>query len=207
MHRHVAGAAVAVGAACDANAFPCEKNAGFSATHSAKTTKSRHGKSGRKRASRDRPAVSRSGRSKRHAADRSYAARRKEHAPQLQTTQPVLTALIDPVPRGQISGAAAAQRIARVAGAAKCAVGEEGLTRIQDDADLLAMRREGELVGCQRAQRWLSMSGFRRTGDTAAHGRRNFCPTCRACTTDDFIGRCRSTRRCGRLSISAIWSW
>ncbi len=65
----------------------------------------------------------------------------------LQTTQPVMTALIDPVPRGHFVAPRPLKGSHESLVRQNVRSDEEGLTRIQDDAELLTMRREGELVG------------------------------------------------------------
>jgi len=64
-----------------------------------------------------------------------------------QTSQPVLTALIDPVPRGHFTVPRPLKGSHESLVRQNVRSDEEGLTRVQDDADLLAMRRDGELVG------------------------------------------------------------
>ena len=66
--------------------------------------------------------------------------------PHLQTTQPVMTALIDPVPRGHFPVPPPLKGSHDSLVRQNVRSDEEGLTRIQDDADLMSMRRGGELV-------------------------------------------------------------
>jgi hypothetical protein len=65
----------------------------------------------------------------------------------LQTTQPAITALIDPVPRGKFVAPPPLKGSHESLVRQNVRSDEEGLSRIQDDADLEAMRRDGELVG------------------------------------------------------------
>ncbi len=58
-----------------------------------------------------------------------------------------MTALIDPVPRGHFVAPPPLKGSHESLVRQNVRSDEEGLTRIQDDADLQAMRREGELVG------------------------------------------------------------
>ncbi len=125
-----------------------KKTKASGATHSGKTTKSRHGKSGVSAPHATSQKVSRSGRSKSHAADKVTRREAKKNTPPIpQTTQPVLTALIDPVPRGHFAAPPPLKGSHESLVRQNVRSDEEGLTRIQDDADLLAMRRGGELVG------------------------------------------------------------
>jgi hypothetical protein len=64
-----------------------------------------------------------------------------------RTTQPVITALIDPVPRGHFVPLPPLKGSHESLVRQNVRSDEEGLSRIQDDADLQAMRRDGELVG------------------------------------------------------------
>lgn len=115
-------------------------------THASKTATRHRSKSdaARHRASRTwvrrseaNPPKNRSGAALRRARTSSV---------QLQTMQPVMTALIDPVPRGHFAVPAPLKGSHESLVRQNVRSEEEGLTRIQDDADLLAMRRAGELV-------------------------------------------------------------
>jgi Family of unknown function (DUF5715) len=121
-----------------------KKTSASGSTHSGKTTKSRHGKSGvsthpatTQKASRSNPRLD-------HKAGLGGA---PNVSASLQTTQPVMTALIDPVPRGHFVVPRPMKGSHESLVRQNMRSDEEGLTRIQDDADLLAMRRGGELVG------------------------------------------------------------
>jgi Family of unknown function (DUF5715) len=72
--------------------------------------------------------------------------RAKRGSPHLQTTQPVMTALIDPVPQGHFPVPPPLKGSHDSLVRQNVRSNEEGLTRIQDDADLMLMRRGGELV-------------------------------------------------------------
>jgi hypothetical protein len=67
-------------------------------------------------------------------------------SPNSQTTQPVMTALIDPVPRGHFPVPPPLKGSHDSLLRQNVRSDEEGLTRIQDDADLVSMRRDGSLV-------------------------------------------------------------
>jgi hypothetical protein len=117
---------------------------------SGKTAKSLHNKSGvsARRARRaSAQTVKRSGLSKAHATEKVTRHAAKNGPPIPQTTQPVLTALIDPVPRGHFVVPRPLKGSHESLVRQNVRSDEEGLTRIQDDADLLAMRRDGALVG------------------------------------------------------------
>ncbi len=64
----------------------------------------------------------------------------------LQTTQPAITALIDPVPRGRFPAPPPLKGSHDSLVRQNVRSDEEGLTRVQDDADLMSMRRDGSLV-------------------------------------------------------------
>ena len=94
-----------------------------------------------------RPSLRRAPAGRRATAVETRALRRaRRKAASLQPTQPLTTALIDPVPRGRIP------LLAPMKGSYDSLVRqnvrseEDGLLRIQDDASLLSMRREGTLV-------------------------------------------------------------
>jgi Family of unknown function (DUF5715) len=63
-----------------------------------------------------------------------------------QTAQPVVTALVDPVPRGHFPAPPPMKGSHESLVRQNVRSEEEGLTRVQDDAQLLAMRRAGDLV-------------------------------------------------------------
>ena len=91
--------------------------------------------------------VSRSGAKVVRASSPFLLRRKRSGSAQLQTTQPVMTALIDPVPRGHFAVPPPLKGSHESLVRQNVRSDEEGLTRIQDDADLLVMRRDGELVG------------------------------------------------------------
>jgi hypothetical protein len=111
-----------------------------------KTTKSRHAKSGVGTQLASTQHVSHASPPKPHSAQEvaSRGARSKSAA--LQTTQPVMTALIDPVPRGHFVVPRPLKGSHESLVRQNARSDEEGLTRIRDDADLHAMRRDGALV-------------------------------------------------------------
>jgi Family of unknown function (DUF5715) len=82
----------------------------------------------------------------RHGAGSATLRRVRGSATHVQPTQPAVTALIDPVPRGHFPVLPPLKGSHDSLVRQNVRSDEEGLTRIQDDADLLAMRREGELV-------------------------------------------------------------
>ena len=90
--------------------------------------------------------VSRSAPESAHASGEAALRRAKNGSPHLQTTQPVMTALIDPVPRGRFPAPPPLKGSHDSLVRQNVRSDEEGLTRIQDDADLMSMRRDGELV-------------------------------------------------------------
>jgi hypothetical protein len=67
-------------------------------------------------------------------------------SPHLQTTQLVMTALIDPVPQGHFPVPPPLKGSHDSLVRQNVRSDEEGLTRVQDDADLISMRRDGSLV-------------------------------------------------------------
>jgi hypothetical protein len=87
----------------------------------------------------------------------------------LQTTQPVVTALIDPVPQGHISPPAPMKGSHDSLVRQNVRSEEEGLTRIRDDAALLSMRRDGELVALPATSAL--------TVDVRLPGNRRYCRT------------------------------
>jgi len=115
--------------------------------HRGETAKSRHAESGgagvhpasAQRASLvDSPKV--------YGTEKAALRRARRKSASLQTTQPVMTALIDPVPRGHFVVPRPLKGSHESLVRQNLRSDEEGLSRIQDDADLLAMRRAGELV-------------------------------------------------------------
>jgi hypothetical protein len=73
----------------------------------------------------------------------AHARREPTH---LHTVQPVSTALIDPVPRGRFAFPPPLKGSHDSLVRQNVRSNEDGLTRIQDDADLLELRRQKELV-------------------------------------------------------------
>ncbi len=121
------------------------------AAHGGKTPKSRHAHSGAGIHHASNQKGSHSSPPAAHIADKAAPGRTQSEARResaaLQTTQPVMTALIDPVPRGHFVAPPPLKGSHQSLVRQNVRSDEEGLTRIQDDADLQAMRREGELVG------------------------------------------------------------
>jgi len=79
-------------------------------------------------------------------ASRETLARARRKQNRLPTVQPVRTALIDPVPRGRFPFPAPLKGSHDSLVRQNVRSEEEGLARIQDDADLLDLRRQKELV-------------------------------------------------------------
>jgi hypothetical protein len=112
-----------------------------------KSASSRHARSGAGTYPATTPKVSQSNPLKAHSAHKAALRRAHGGSAALQTTQPVMTALIDPVPRGHFVVPRPLKGSHESLVRQNVRSDEEGLKRIQDDADLQAMRRDGELLG------------------------------------------------------------
>jgi hypothetical protein len=124
-----------------------KKTHASAAAHNGAATKARHVNSGVSSSHASAREVSLSGESKTHSAHKAALRRARSRPAALQTTQPEITALIDPVPRGHFVVPRPLKGSHESLVRQNVRSDEEGLTRIQDDADLQAMRRNGELVG------------------------------------------------------------
>src|SRR5271170_6001265 len=112
--------------------------------HSGRTTRPRHAKSG---VATHHATTQKAAGSSPPMAHKAAPRGARSGPAVLQTTQPVMTALIDPVPRGRFAAPPPLKGSHESLVRQNVRSDEEGLMRIQDDADLQAMRRDGELVG------------------------------------------------------------
>jgi hypothetical protein len=76
----------------------------------------------------------------------AHAPATRKHIAHLRTTQPIATALIDPVPRGKFPFPAPLKGSRDSLVRQNVRSEEDGLLRIQDDADLLQLRKDKQLV-------------------------------------------------------------